>query len=333
MFSAFNAPGRYPMKGDEEYLQKKTRPTWFRRIKDELLTLTNFFFGRRPLYQPKDLNEQPFFIIGSGRCGSTLTRAILNTHSKVAIPPESYVLGVTVIAYKRWSFLPWKILYPYILNFFENHKHFELWDISLDSVSETLRALDENNQSLHTIIDSIYRHFINEKNPEAQYWGDKSLYNTFYLPQIDQLFPRAKYVHLLRDGRDVASSFVDCGFYNNLETGMKRWKLSLELIKDHQQSIDESRFLEVKYEQLVTETSRTIKTICEFLNLNYEEKLSEYWKYTENLPDVGEVGYYKNVQNPISDDSVGRWKNLSQDDRQKLKKKLKSQLQEYDYSL
>ena len=71
----------------------------------------------RPLHD--EARYRPFFIIGSGRCGTTLLRAMLQTHPTVHIPPETYSLGQIIQEYPRYSRLPWDELLRLILTRFE----------------------------------------------------------------------------------------------------------------------------------------------------------------------------------------------------------------------
>src|SRR5258708_7019695 len=61
----------------------------------------------RPLHGAE--RHRPFFIVGSGRCGSTLLRAMLEAHPDVHVPPESR-LGPVLGDYRRYSRLPWNAL-------------------------------------------------------------------------------------------------------------------------------------------------------------------------------------------------------------------------------
>ena len=87
---------------------------------DSVCDAINYVIGRRPLRRPTTkISPPPFFIVGSGRSGNTLLRAVLTGHSKVAIPPESYVLAKTIRRFRSYSFLNWSLLVRMILSEFE----------------------------------------------------------------------------------------------------------------------------------------------------------------------------------------------------------------------
>jgi len=71
-------------------------------------------FGGYPLH--KDEKISPFFIIGSGRCGTTLMRRILITHPDICIPPETFVLSQWISLYQRYNNTNWKDLVYRILS-------------------------------------------------------------------------------------------------------------------------------------------------------------------------------------------------------------------------
>mgnify|MGYP002637510470 CR=1 FL=1 len=88
----------------------------------------------------------------------------------------------------------------------------------------------------------------------------------------------------------------------------------------------------VKYEELVSEPTETLKTILEFLQLDLEPKVFEYYK---NVPQI--EGYmeeqHSNLHKPISTSSIGQWHTvLSNKEKAYLDKKLRKNLDLFGYN-
>src|ERR1700694_1325061 len=94
--------------------------------------------GGRPLHGPE--RYRPFFIVGSGRCGSTLLRAMLEAHPALHIPPER-ALGPMVRDYRRYSRLPWNVVLRIVLGRLECDHSWAAWELALKPLFRELDAL------------------------------------------------------------------------------------------------------------------------------------------------------------------------------------------------
>ncbi len=299
-----------------------------------LKILRNIFSLNFPISNKNNsISCKPFFIIGSGRSGSTLLRAILVNNSKIAIPPESYVLPNTVRIFWTYNFLPWKELVKLIIGEFESHNDFCSWDINMQDAYSRILNLNKKNQTLANIIDEIYCYYAELKFPDFEIWGDKTPYNTLKLDWIDLIFSNAKYIHIIRDGRDVVSSYLKMGRYKTVEEAAHRWKKSIELCEEFKKNKSENEYIEIRYEKLVTEPDHEIKCICNFLNIDFDISMLDIKKIVCKLGDV-DVKQHENIKNPINANSIGKWeKNLTDKEKIKVKELLNDTLSELNYRI
>lgn len=287
----------------------------------------------RPAISNKNIeHKDPFFIIGSGRSGNTLLRSILTANPLVAIPPESYVIYKAYLHYKVYRFLAWPELVQLIISDFESHPQFFNWNISLTKCYQRCINLPQNERSLASIIMHIYREYSEAHFPEAIFYGDKTPLNTLHLDEINHIFPRAKYIHLVRDGRDVVSSYIKMGRYSNIEDAAERWNSSIDKALKFKKTKGLNTFLEIKYEDLVTNSESVIKNICNFLAIPYDISMIKRDSNLDSLGDVRNLKHHGNVMNPISTNSIGNWeKNLNNKEKQNVLKLLKYNLWLYGY--
>jgi hypothetical protein len=276
----------------------------------DLLRFSRTALSRRHPLSP-DQAPAPFFIIGSGRCGTTLLRAMLVSHGSVAIPPESNMIPAAIRKYSALSFLDWADLCRLVIADFESLPDFPHWQTSLAGAYAKAVALPSGQRALATIIDVIYRCYIEQHFPAASIWGDKTPANTTYVEWIDQVFPNARYIHMLRDGRDVVSSFVKSGIHSDLGRACEDWKARVAAARRFGEKSGE-RYLEVRYEDLVREPRQQISRVCALLGLEFREAMLRHERIAPRLTDVAVVPHHSQVMRGINADRIGGWtRNLS----------------------
>ena len=253
----------------------------------------------------------PFFIIGSGRSGTTLLRTILNGHASIVIPPEIFGFRNGYMKYKFYQWKDWDHVSKIVINTYKNGKEFFLWDISLKPIYNKVECLPNENQTFARLIDLIFREYLEENKPTAQFWGDKTPLNTFYLEWIYQVFPNARYINLIRDGRDVVSSLKKAGL-TNMENACLRWNMAIDHVSNFENKYGTAKVLHVYYEDLVSNPTKAIKKICEFLSIPFRDQMLDNSGITSNMNDIKYFEHFKNLLNPINEESIGKWKkNLS----------------------
>ena len=302
------------------------------RLYDEYRLIHAYLFERKRLVASKlQSSSPPFFIIGSGRSGNTLLRAILAKHPAVVIPPESYVLGQIVRTYRVLSFLPWPELSRIVISKFEDHPQFFTWEISLQEFYERIVKFDIRKQNLSTLLNAFYMYYAEKKKPSAIRWGDKTPLNTFHLQRIRKVFPEAKFVHIIRDGRDVVSSYLKAGIYQKAEDAAKRWLSSIRLAQRFARQVGEDRYLEIRYEQLVKDPETSVKKVCRFIDLEYRDEMLRFYENIEALGDT-KLKHHENLHNPINQESVGKWRaNLNESQKLVIERMLKKELVRLGY--
>ena len=280
-------------------------------MKNDPMTLKHFFNKSLTLIRGRRLKSsikyKPFFIIGSGRSGTTLLRAILQTHPEVHIPPETYVLGRVIKNYKRYSRLPWRVMLIIILAEFEYHSEFGTFGVSLSELYRKLKVCLPEERNLAHVLNSFYMFHAKTVKPTATKWGDKTPKNTFYLSRILSVFPDALFIHMIRDGRDVVKSMLEAGRYKTIHEATERWTQSVKLAKDFGRKNQEN-YYEMKYEDLVKAPKDKIQDICDFLGLEFLGSMLRHHEIKSTLTDVDKYNHLSNVKAPISTEFSGKWR-------------------------
>lgn len=244
------------------------------------------------------LKEQPFFILGSGRNGSTLLASIINSNKGISIPPEQYVIPYSIM---EWYLKPWTFSdfsKNLISNLLKKNKTSN-WDFNKEKLGSKLFELEQGQFGLNNVIDTVFKEYSGKK---IKLWGDKTPLNTHFIEYIYDVFPKGKYIMLLRDPRDVVLSYSKMPEHpaSNPRYATWKWNDSLRTLDFLERK--KARVLLVKYEDLVTDTDKELTRISEFLNIEIRNEKSH-----DELGVSGQK-HHENLSKPISSASIGKWK-------------------------
>ncbi|MDQ3781798.1 MAG: sulfotransferase, partial [Actinomycetota bacterium] len=158
-------------------------------------------------------------IVGSGRSGTTLLRSMLNAHPELSIPRESHFL--VDLAGDGKLVDDQRLDVPALVDRLGSNAWFQAWDLDLAEVEARLgKAAPEDVAAAVRVVYSTYAH----AHGKTRY-GDKTPSYVMHMPTILGLLPEARFVHLIRDGRDVALSFLDASFGpDTVEEAALHWK-------------------------------------------------------------------------------------------------------------
>lgn len=114
-------------------------------------------------------------------------------------------------------------------------------------------------------------------------WVEKTPSHINYIKRILKLFPKAKIILMIRDGRDVTVSIRQ-------RLGDSKWAQD-RWIKDNKAGLkylDDKRILPVRLEDLTSSTEETVKKVCDHLEIQYSNELLDYhtseFKYSKVAP-------------------------------------------------
>lgn len=248
---------------------------------------------------------KPYFIIGSGRSGNTLLRKIINNHSKIFIPPETYVMGESIKLYKENKNMEWTNLVKLIYSQYQFHPEFDTFNLkSLNSLVQNMASLPTEKRSLAKVFDGFYSKYKEVHNIKSPIWCDKTPLNTLYIFDIIKVFPEAKFIHIMRNPYDVIPSYLNSGIYTNLKDASMRWRVSIEISQKFAKKYS-NLYYEIHYENLVKNTRNEIEKLCEFMKIEFEENMLET-QNNINLGDVNKHKHHENVSKKISASSIGK---------------------------
>ena len=178
-------------------------------------------------------------------------------------------------------------------------------DLSILSDKFAKEAIALNHPTLRELVDVVFRFYL--KRTGKPRVGDKTPTYINIVPQLKTMYADAKFIHLIRDGRDVAMSFVDASFRGRCYHGAAfEWTKAVRSGLSYRSSPFASDLLEVRYETLVSEPEKTVRTICEFLGEAFEPSMLDHYTRLDLVPER-ERDIHLKLGAPISENFIASW--------------------------
>ncbi|MCX5648014.1 MAG: sulfotransferase [Planctomycetota bacterium] len=262
-------------------------------------------------------DAEPAILGGSGRCGTTLLRVMLDSHGRFSCGPESDL------------FLD-KPFFPFgpKSDFFRDKRVFlELLARNFDIPLAEVARLFHQARSRAEFADLFFRLYCESTGKPR--WAEKSPDNLLNLEFIRAAFPRSKFIHILRDGRDVACSFrthprhvvrrgrlVPTHNWHPIRWCIGRWVQAVETARPYR---GQPWYMEVKYEDLVASPRETMRRILDFLGEPWDENVLHFQdvprdatRFPANVEAVG----------PLKQSAAGRWRRDFSDEDKRIFKEM-----------
>ena len=235
------------------------------------------------------MTSAPVFVVGCARSGTTMLRAMLDAHPLLAIPPESHFitsLWAVRRRYERAGVVDAERMAADVIRTYR----FGEWGIDAEAVLRRVRALDR--PAFSDVIDAVFMAYAAEKGKER--WGDKTPNYALDVALLAEIFPGGRFVHLVRDGRDVALSLLQMPWWpNTLAEAAQVWSHWTQAARRAGRALGPERYLEVHYEDLVDEPERELRRICDLTGLLYEPQMLSY---PDRASGNGVPAYHRNAQ-------------------------------------
>jgi hypothetical protein len=193
---------------------------------------------------------------------------MLDAHPEIAVPAETHFLvPVSRLAGEGEALRR---------EFFRTVTEFPTWEdfeLPKDAFWEQLAEIDPF--TLPDACRCFYRWYASRSNKTRG--GDKSPPYCLHLDAVERVLPEAHFIHLIRDGRDVAVSLRGLWFApgNDMESLARHWRQSI--LTARQLARNCRHYLEVRYEDLLANTHDELNRICRFIDVRYHEGMERYY--------------------------------------------------------
>lgn len=196
---------------------------------------------------------------------------MLGGHSRCVCSPESHF---------KIDILRWldghvnSIDLTAVIRYLMKHWRFSIWELPLQIEKITQEASGDDYGDLLNWIVSQYAHHVDK--PGADIWVDHTPENIGYALPLLELFPDAKFIHIVRDGRGVAASIMPLDWGPNSIVKAARWWMRMVSFGLAAESyLTSDQIIRIKYEDLVTRPEETLQQLCHFLEIPYEPAMKD----------------------------------------------------------
>jgi len=294
----------------------------------------------------KELHDRPIFICGHPKAGTSLVRALLDSHPQLLVYPEETIFfrrylpesaGMDIeekiaLAQKRLIHIfTWNAESPP-----DNQDGYPDRDYSAiqyetvrNSLSDLLMANYRHDGDILSSTLIAYGVASKQINPKTAYWVEKSPYNEYYAGQIFNWWPEARCLHVVRDPRDNYLSYRRKHPDWSAEFFANNWNRSTLAGLKNQENYGKDRCLMLRYEDLVNSPQKAIDEITSFLQVEWHESLTAPTRAGEGW--AGNSMFADRFQK-ISAAPVGRWrKKLDAQDAVVIELMTRERLLRFDY--
>jgi hypothetical protein len=278
------------------------------------------------------VSVDPIFIVGTERSGSNLLRAILNAHENICIPHPPHIMNELAHLVPRYGDLSqdgnFRRLIDHAARVVE--LHFAPWDIEVDRDRVMQEAA---GRDLYSIKRALYEQYMRAKGKTR--WGCKSTFMIHHTGIVGKYHKTPKFIHLVRDGRDVAVSARDSVF-NHFHPHYVSllWSRQQRLAIQISQELPAGQFLTVHYEQLTSDAEKEVRRICDFIGEDYQDQMLNYASRPDSARLAGISKSWENLSKPIlANNSKKYLTKLTPDEIFAVERNAFQELRHYGYAL
>ena len=227
------------------------------------------------------------FIVGSGRSGTTLVQAIFDQHPELATTHESHFVAPLAKHRRRYEKGAGFDVDRFLDDLFGDPNFRRLGIDRADLAADfSLHAPADYSGAVRVVFE---RFATDHGKPR---YADKTPGYVVHIPLLASVFPEARFLHIIRDGRDVGLSYMETSWGpSDLPAAALYWRTRVGAGRAAGARLGQARYREVRYEDLVADPGPVIRSLCPFFDLDFRPEMLEYFKaadeFTATTPDPG----------------------------------------------
>ncbi len=244
----------------------------------------------------------PIFLVGCPRSGTTLLQQMLDAHPNVAIAPETFFIRNFWLQKEQYGDLTQDQNYHHLVEDLIALPEFR----EMKLAPQTYRAAAWNQSRTYpALFRLLLDQFSTTRNVTVV--GEKTPNHLLYMPTLQQFFPSARFIHIVRDPRAVVRSWITVPWTTGTLAGDARvWRRYMATARNCPATVKSSLFT-LHYEQLLANPEKTLTTLCDFLQLKFAPEMMTYYQQASPTVNIDREPWKCNAKKQLSQDSLNRW--------------------------
>lgn len=247
--------------------------------------------------------KPPLFIVGNDRSGTTMLRLILDAGPEIAIPPESMIL-TDYGAVREGGELAQRTAAARLMAEVWWHPKIALWNLE-GPAPQVPPGLD-HPAAYRFVMQAPFRAYARQAGKPR--WGDKTPHYVHHIGALLSVWPHARFVILVRDGRDVALSVRRMPFGpNNAWAAASWWARGIRAVQ-RAQAEHPAAVMTVRYEDLVSDPGQIVPEICAFAELAFTPEMLAIDRADRTKIVADQKDWFPTLFDGIHTSASGRWR-------------------------
>jgi len=253
------------------------------------------------------MKKSVVFIVGVGRSGTSLLQSMLHAHPDISFLPETHFFRNYVARLNnRWE---------------HEKAGGEAFRSTLAKDEEYQRACISVENILSPFLDGtctfdlakVYTRLLrlHRDRESVAIVGEKDPRLIDYLPQVKQVFPEARILHIVRDPRDVLLSRMNADWSAGRPDWLHMLTYRAQIVRGRREGLRSfgSQYMELRYEDLLSEPERVLHEVAKHVGVAYSDAMLAFQHSAEELVHESERSWKEETTGPLLRDNTGKWRN------------------------
>ncbi|NER78124.1 MAG: sulfotransferase [Leptolyngbya sp. SIO1D8] len=242
------------------------------------------------------------FIVGCPRSGTTLLQQMLDAHPDIAIAPETHFMQLFWGRRNQYGDLAGDKNYKQLIENITALPEFLEMELDVQDFTESAWNISRNYSAVFSL---ILEKFADKR--QANIIGEKTPNHVLYLPEIQTFFPEACFINLVRDPRAVVNSWRSVPWSSgSVLKDAEHWRFHISAAW-RKPPTGKDKIFTINYEQLVLSPEESLRSLCDFMNLEFNSAMLNYYKKGSKLVNVKREPWKKGAVKPVSQQSLTKW--------------------------
>jgi Sulfotransferase family len=258
-------------------------------------------------------SSAPIFIVGAQRSGTTMFRLMLNAHPRIAIPYETDFIHKYEARASEFGDLTDDANVARLVDAIRHEQFVARGGFVCGHAGDVLDLLEQRTMS--GVVDALFT--LHARSKGKQRWGDKTP-GVVDVLRLYRLFPDACFIHMIRDGRDVALSRRRSWSNRSVLRSAHAWAFIVSSIRRASPVLGD-KYMELRYEDLVAQPQEMLERVCQFIGEKFDPAMLEYHLHNPEgeMPSSAKImEFHKTSIQPPNRSKVFEWRTgMSASDR------------------